>query len=144
MASTITPTTLSVKVSETITLNGTTFDTINTQEIQNVGNYVNNVFNIQPGTQEILAFSRAGVAPRDKEYDVDLVKYIRLTNADDTTDVKIVMGYTASADQNITLEAGGTFVMSNLFLAPADTLQTISIVTTAAVDIPYAIGSITT
>ncbi len=143
MASTITPTTLSVKVSETITLNGTTFDTINTQEIQNVGNYVNNVFNIQPGTQEILAFSRAGVAPRDKEYDVDLVKYIRLTNADDTTDVKIVMGYTASADQNITLEAGGTFVMSNLFLAPADTLQTISIVTTAAVDIPYAIGSIT-
>lgn len=143
MASTITPTTLSVKVSETITLNGTTFDTINTQEIQNVGNYVNNVFNIQPGTQEILAFSRAGVAPRDKEYDVDLVKYIRLTNADDTTDVKIVMGYTASADQNITLEAGGTFVMSNLFLAPADTLATISIVTTAAVDIPYAIGSIT-
>lgn len=143
MASTITPTTLSVTVSETITLNGTTFDTINTQEIQNVGNYVNNVFNIQTGTQEILKFSRTGVAPRDGEYDVDLVMYIRLTNADDTTDVKIVMGYATSADQNITLEAGGTFVMNNLFLAPADTLETISIVTTAAVDIPYAIGSIT-
>ena len=143
MASTITPTTLSVTVSETITLNGTTFDTINTQEIQNVGNYVNNVFNIQTGTQEILKFSRTGVAPRDGEYDVDLVMYIRLTNADDTTDVKIVMGYSTSADQNITLEAGGTFVMNNLFLAPADTLETISIVTTAAVDIPYAIGSIT-
>ena len=142
MASTVTPTTLSVTVSETITLNGTTFDTINTQEIQNVGNYVNNVFNIQTGTQEILKFSRTGVAPRDGEYDVDLVKYIRLTNADDTTDVKIVMGY-VSADQNITLEAGGTFVMSNLFLAPADTLESIYIVTTAAVDIPYAIGSIT-
>ena len=142
MASTITPTTLSVTVSETITLNGTTFDTINTQEIQNVGNYVNNVFNIQTGTQEILAFSRTGVAPRDKEYDVDLVKYIRLTNADDTTDVKIVMSY-VSGNQNITLEAGGTFVMNNLFLAPADTLESISIVTTAAVDIPYAIGSIT-
>lgn len=143
MASTITPTTLSVKVSETITLNGTTFDTISTQEIQNVGNYVNNVFNIQTGTQEIMKFSRTGVAPRDGEFDVDLVKYIRLTNADDTTDVKIVMGYQTSVDQNITLEAGGTFVMTNLFLAPADTLESISIVTTAAVDIPYAIGSIT-
>lgn len=142
MASTVTPTTLSVTVSETITLNGTTFDTINTQEIQNVGNYVNNVFNIQTGTQEILKFSRTGVAPRDGEYDVDLVKYIRLTNADDTTDVKIIMTY-PSGNQNITLEAGGTFVMNNLFLAPADTLESISIVTTAAVDIPYAIGSIT-
>jgi len=143
MASTVTPTTLSVTVSETITLNGTTFDTINTQEIQNVGNYVNNVFNIQTGTQEILKFSRTGVAPRDGEYDVDLVKYIRLTNADDTTNVKIVMSYVVSADQNITLEAGGTFVMNNLFLAAADTLESIYIVTTAAVDIPYAIGSIT-
>ena len=103
-------------------------------------NYVNNVFNVDTGTQAIISLSRSGVAPRNGEYDIDNVKYLRLTNADDTTDIKIIMGYVTSADQFVMLKAGGSFVLTDFTQAAGDTIETISITTAANVDIPYAIG----
>ena len=140
MATTIAPTQLTTTVQETITLNGVTFNSANTRVVTSITNYVNNVFNIQTGTQEILAFSRSGVAPRNGEYDIDNVKYLRLTNADDTTDITIVMGYVVSADQFVMVKAGGSFILTDFEVAVGDTLQEISITTAASVDIPYAIG----
>jgi|TARA_R110000764_G_scaffold1012_2_gene3805 hypothetical protein len=142
MARTIATTTLTTSVTEEISLNGTNFNTTTTQVIPNIGNYVNNVFNVDTGTQAILSFSRSGVGPRNGEYDIDNIKYLRLTNADDTTDIKIIMGYVVSADQFVMVKAGGSFVLTDFTQATGDTIETISITTAANVDIPYAIGLI--
>jgi len=140
MATTIAPTQLTTTVQETITLNGVTFNSANTRVVTSITNYVNNVFNVDTGTQAILSFSRSGVAPRNVEYDIDNIKYLRLTNADDTTDIKIIMGYVTSADQFVMLKAGGSFVLTDFEVTAGDTIETISITTAANVDIPYAIG----
>ena len=133
MATTIAPTQLTTTVQETITLNGVTFNSANTRVVTSITNYVNNVFNVDTGTQAIISLSRSGVAPRNGEY-------LRLTNADDTTDIKIIMGYVTSADQFVMLKAGGSFVLTDFEVTAGDTIETISITTAANVDIPYAIG----
>lgn len=140
MATTIAPTQLTTTVQETITLNGVTFNSVNTRVVESVTNYVNSIFNIASGTQTIMEFARSGVAPRNNEYDIDNVKYIRLTNADTALDVKIIMQYSSSADQFVMLKAGASFVLADFTQASGDTLDAIQITTTADIDITYAIG----
>ena len=144
MARTITPTTLTTNVSEQITLNGTTFDSTTTYTINNVGNFVNNVFSVASGSQDILTFSRAGVGHRNGEYDIDKIKYLRLTNSDDTNTVTLKLTY-ISGDQEVVIAAGGSFVLTNFFgpTGTTDNLSLIEITATADIDIPYSIGLIT-
>lgn len=141
MATTINSTTLTYSVSETITLNGVTFDTTQSNTITGIGNYVNNVMNVDTGTQGIIQFSRTGVAPRNAEYDIDNVKYIRITNADDTNDITITLDWLTSSDSVVVVAPSGSFILTEFTNASAsDTLQAISITCTANADVPYVIG----
>lgn len=140
MATTIASNDLTTRVTETITLNGTNYDTTTTYTIAGVTNYVSNVFSVKTGTQRILSFSRTATPPVDKEYDVDDTVYLRITNADDTVDVTVICTYLSSGPQNTVLPPGGSLIMTDFAFATADTLESIQIVTTADVDLPYAIG----
>ena len=141
MATTISPTTLTTSVTETITLNGVTFDSTTSNTITGIGNYVNNVMNIDTGTQGLIIFSRTGVAPRNTEYDIDNVKYIRITNADDTNNITVTLDWQTSADSVIVVAPGGSFILTEFINAgAADTLGTIRITCTANADVPYVIG----
>ncbi len=144
MATTITPTTLTYSVSEIITLDGVNFNSITSNTITGVSNYVNNIFSVGTGSQNILVFNRSGVAHRNTEYDIDKIKYLRLTNADDTNSVTLSLNYLVSGSQEVVIDAGGSFVLTNFFgsVGTADNLSTIEITTSADVDIPYAIGLI--
>ncbi len=75
MATTIASNDLTTRVTETITLNGTNYDTTTTYTIAGVTNYVSNVFSVKTGTQRILSFSRTLTAPVNGEYDVDGTKF---------------------------------------------------------------------
>lgn len=141
MATTINPTTLTYSVTEQITLNGIVFDTTTEKTVTGIGNYVNNIFNVDTGTQGIILFSRTGVAPRDTEYDIDNVKYLRISNADDTNNITVTLDWQTSADSVVVVAPGGSFILTEFINAgAADTLGTIRITCTANADVPYVIG----
>tara|TARA_R110000796_G_scaffold176518_1_gene293413 strand:+ start:2079 stop:2513 length:435 start_codon:yes stop_codon:yes gene_type:complete len=143
MATTIAPTQLTTTVQETITLNGVTFNSANTRVVTSITNYVNNVFNVQTGSQQILTFSRTGIAPAGTEYNIDKLKYIRLTNSDDALSVTLTIQFVTTKGQLINLAPGGTFILSEFIVAnSSDTLTSITVTSTGVVDIPYAIGLI--
>jgi len=57
MATTINPTTLTYSVTEQITLNGIVFDTTTENTVTGIGNYVNNIFNVDTGTMILTMLS---------------------------------------------------------------------------------------
>lgn len=67
MATTIAASDLQTTISETITLNGTKFDTTTTYNVTGVTNFINNVFSVKTGTQRILTFSRSATPPVNTE-----------------------------------------------------------------------------
>ena len=141
MATTIQPTTLTYSVTETITLNGVAYDSIQSQTIASIGNYVNNVFNVQAGSQQILTFSRTGVAPAGTEYNLDKLKYIRLTNSDGALSVTLTIQFVTTKGQLINLAPGGTFILSEFIVAnSSDTLTSITVTSSGVVDIPYVVA----
>ena len=140
MATTIAASDLQTTISETITLNGTKFDTTTTYNVTGVTNFVNNVFSVATGTQRILTFSRSATPQVNTEYNIDDLKYLRITNADDTTDVKVQVAYLSSGNQETILPPGGSLVMTDFTIAGGDTVSNIDIVTTADVDLPYVLG----
>lgn len=140
MATTIASSDLTTRVTESITLNGTVFDTVTTYTITGVNNYVNNVFSVRTGTQRILTFSRSGTPPAGSQYDIDDLKYLRITNSDDTTEVKITVNYLTSGAQIINVPPQGSYVMTDFALGAGDTVDNIDITVSADVDLPYVLG----
>ena len=144
MATTIQPTTLTYSVTETITLNGVAYDSIQSNTIASIGNYVNNVFSVALGVQAILSFSRSGVGARNGEYDVDKASYLRLTNGDDTASIQVTLTYFTSSTQIINLAPQGTFILTDFFgsSGATDGLTSVTISSGSAVDVPYVIASV--
>lgn len=140
MATTIASSDLTTTITEAITLNGTNFNTTTTYTVQGVTNYVNNVFSVRTGTQRILTFSRTATPPVNSEYDVDDMKYLRITNSDDTNSVTLNVTYLSSGAQDIVIPPQGSFIMTEFTFGGGDTLSNIDVVATANVDLPYAIG----
>ena len=140
MATTIASSDLTTRVTESITLNGTVFDTVTTYTVTGVTNFVNNVFSVRTGTQRILTFSRTSTPPINSEYDVDDMKYLRITNSDDTTSVTLNVTYLTSGTQDIVIPPQGSFIITEFTFGGGDTLSNIDVVTTADVDLPYAIA----
>ena len=87
MATTVTTATLSVSVTEEITLNGTTYDQTVTKSITGVGNVSKRIHTIPASTTTTLAtFSATG---NGANFDVEEIKYIRVTNLHDTNELLI-------------------------------------------------------
>lgn len=141
MATTIASSTLTTQVSETITINGTNFNTTTEYTVEGITNYVNNIMNLDTGSQGFIIFSRTGVAPRNTEYNIDDCEYIRITNSDDTNNITITLDWQNSADSVFVLAPGGSFILTEFTNAnAADTLATIIFGSSAAVDVPYVIA----
>ena len=142
MATSIVPSVLTTRISEEITLNGTNFNTTTEVVTSNIGNFVNNVFSIKTGTQDIINFSRTGVSIADGQYNVDRAKYLRLTNADDTASMLVVVDFVTSTAAVVSVAAGGSYVLTNFF-GPAgatDSVSKITIAATVDMSVPYVIG----
>lgn len=82
MATTVTTATLTVQIKEEITINGTAYDTTVSKSITGVGNIFKRIFTIPASSSVTLATFISTVT--DNQFDVEDVKYIRVTNLDDT------------------------------------------------------------
>jgi len=126
MASTITASKLKVTISEDITLNGTKHGGTNTFNIESIKDISKKIVTIDSGDDAtVLVFkSTVSIAGGTSDTGGDgalkktAVKYIRITNLDDTNSVNISLQLdsdedNSAADLSVThlLEAGRSFIM---------------------------------
>tara|TARA_Y100000310_G_scaffold297936_1_gene331370 strand:+ start:422 stop:889 length:468 start_codon:yes stop_codon:yes gene_type:complete len=109
MATTITPATLTVKITEEITLNGQQKGSTNTLRIDSVVEVSQRIVNV--GTTEliVLALGTEVAAGQFKEADV---RYIRITNLDDTNHVVLVFRSENSNECAHKVDAGHSFILA--------------------------------
>ncbi len=103
MASTVTPTDLTIEIKETITINGNSYDQTITKTLTGIGNVSKRIFTIPHSTTVTLATFISTVT--NNQFDVEDVKYIRVTNLDDT-DALILTKSFASTSAATELKAG--------------------------------------
>ena len=108
MATTITAATLTVTVSEEITLNNNNYNSTITKEIASIGNYARRIFTVLASSTHTLA-EFASSATNDK-FDLEDTKYVRVTNLDDTSDLTLTLGGSSVA-AGIKIPAGGSHVL---------------------------------
>jgi hypothetical protein len=152
MATTVTAATLSVNVTESITLNGVQKDSNVTTSIASIGEISNRIMSIDSDTNgtniiDIGASTLAGAG----SYPKGTLKYLRITNLDDTNFVIIQFTDESSHYWELKLEAGKTLMLGDVasiddeadidnFSATAIT-KIIGKADTADVDIELYIGS---
>jgi len=95
MATTVSSATLSVQIKEQITLNGTTYDQEITKSLTGVGNISKRIFSIPASTTVTLATFISTVT--NDQFDVEDVKYIRVTNLDDTDALILTKAFNATS-----------------------------------------------
>lgn len=110
MATTITPATLTVTISESIILNGYERSGTNTLTIANVAEVDNRIVNVGTSEVDILGFAAANAQGSFVRTDV---KYIRLTNLDDTNYITLGVSKTGADTFYVKLEAGKSFMLGN-------------------------------
>lgn len=111
MATTIVNSTLTVVISETITLNSQPINSENKLTIASINEVDKRIVSIPTASEvTVLAFSTAVAAGT---YIAANVKYIRITNKDDTNFVRIRVTKSSAETFDIKLEAGKSFMIGN-------------------------------
>lgn len=143
MASTITNATLAVTITEAVTLNGKSYGNINNLSIPNVNEVDQRILTIPTSLIEVLKYGTAAGAGTFVRANV---KYLRITNKDDTNFISIKVA-NSSDHYWVKLEAGKSFELHNGLIENASTFSAWSdidtieaIADTAAVDIEYFIA----
>lgn len=108
MATKITAATLTVEVKEELTLGGATYDSTTTHTISSINNISKRIYTLTAQTATILA--NFATTPTSPEFDYDDIKYIRITNLDDTNSV-IITKASASTSAAEEVRAGGSIYM---------------------------------
>ena len=118
MATTITAATMTVTVAEDITLNKVQQGTSNTFTVASIKDVSKRIITIDADDDATVAVFKSTVAIADGALDKEKVKYIRITNLDDTNSVNVSLQLdsdenNSAADLSVThlLEAGRSFVM---------------------------------
>ena len=123
MASTITAASLTVKITEAVTLNGYDYGSQNTLTIDSINEVFKRIVTCTASqTTTVLTFN-AGVHGAAGAVDLQDCKYIRLTNKDDANAVEIAVVGAATLYQ-VELAAGESHILGNpeaLMLSEADT-----------------------
>lgn len=144
MASTISNATLTVVTTETVTLNGKVYGNSNTLTIANINEVDQRIVTVPTSQIEILKYSTAAGAGQFVRANI---KYMRITNKDDTNFVSLLIADGGSDHYWVKLEAGKSFELHNGLVEGAspfsawaniDTIEAIA--DTAAVDIEYFIA----
>jgi|TARA_R100001440_G_scaffold3260_1_gene8173 hypothetical protein len=95
MATTVTTATLSVAIAETLTLNNTVYDQTTTKSISGIGNVFKRIFSVPASTSVTLATFISTVT--NNQFDVEDVKYIRVTNLDDTDALVLTKAFNSTS-----------------------------------------------
>ncbi len=118
MATTVTSATLTVAIAENITLNGTVYDQTVTHSISGIGNIMKKILPLgASASQTVNTFSST---PRNNEFDIDDLKYIRVTNLDDTDEVIVNFIDSSTETAAIQVEAGKSVVLFDTKIAGDD------------------------
>lgn len=86
MATTVSKTTFTTKITETITLNKHHQQLETTLSISDVSDYVHRIMSVSTGTSSIISL---GSADNAGAIDKERFKYMRITNLDDTNNVRL-------------------------------------------------------
>lgn len=149
MATTLTAATLTVSVTEEITLNGTAYDQTVTETFASVAKFDKRIISIAASTTATL-YSFA-TSPTGLQFDSDELKYLRVTNLDDTNQVILTTSAGASAGAQA-VNPGGSYTLMGNGVAGAGSKAAITAVavldtiyvrnsTGAAVDIEIVIAT---
>lgn len=110
MATSITPATLTVTINESVILNGYERSGTNTLTIASVTEVDNRIVNVGTAEVDIIGF---GAANGQGSFVRTDVKYIRITNKDDTNYVTLGVSKTGADTFFVKLEAGKSFILGN-------------------------------
>ena len=112
MATTISPATLTVTLTEAVTLNGQDKGATNTLTIASITEVMQRIINVPTSEMRVLAFeaSTPGSSSAVGLNEAD-VRYIRLTNKDDTNFIQVTIANENSDECAHKLEAGHSLMM---------------------------------
>jgi hypothetical protein len=149
MASTLDTTNLTVTISEQLTSNGQTLNFSNQLVLANIKPFDPRVMTIPTSEVTVIAFGSAVAAGT---FIAANIKYIRVTNKDDTNFIRVRVTDVSGQTFDVKVEAGKSFMMGNTkesantnggaFSAFVDCDNISAQADTAAVDIEYFVGSI--
>ena len=108
MATTITPATLTVTVTESITLNGINHGATNTKTIASINEISKRILNITTNEATIATFS--GAVGSAGHFNDSYVRYMRFTNLDDTNFLTLTFTNAANDEVAIKVDAGNSFM----------------------------------
>jgi hypothetical protein len=123
MASTVTSATLTVTLTEKVNLNGMDQGATTQLSIADINEVSKRIITVPSGADTTIATFAAAVSTSAQAYDVNDVKYIRITNLDDTNPVNIAM-VGASDNAQFVVGAGHSLVFGSpddFMLGEADT-----------------------
>ena len=149
MASTLSTTNLVVTLSEQLTSNNQTFNYENQLTLTNIKPFDPRVMTIPTSEVTVIAF---GAAVSAGTFIAANVKYIRITNKDDTNFIRVRVTDVGGQTFDVRVDAGKFFTMGNTkesvsatggaFSAFVDADNISAQADTAAVDIEYFVASI--
>ena len=120
MASTITSATMKVTIAEQIILNGRDQGSKNTLNISGIKDIFKRIITVAADDDATVLVFKSTTASADGALDKDNVKYIRITNLDDSNSVNISLQLDSGEDNSaadiqstILLEAGKSFMMGS-------------------------------
>jgi len=120
MASTLTASTMTVSVSESITLNGKNQGGTQTLTISSIKDVYKRIVRCVDDTDCTIATFRTATSTADGAIDLENVKYIRVTNLDDTNpmnlslQVALAENATANASTTVLVGAGESFILGSI------------------------------
>jgi len=122
MASTVTASTMTVTISESITLNGKNQGGTNTVSIESISDIFQRIVSCPASQTTTIATFNADVHGAAGAIDIENSKYIRITNLDDANAVEIAIVGAATLYQ-VKLAAGQSHILGSaddLMLSEAD------------------------
>ena len=108
MATTVTPATLKVTLGEEITLNGQSLGASNVLTIKSIVEVSKRIVNVP--TSEIVIIAFAASAPAPGTFVEADVRYIRISNLDDTNHVTLSFINESAAEFAVKLDKGESFI----------------------------------
>ena len=120
MASTITPASLVVKITETISLNGSARGATNSVTFASIKVVFKRIVRCVDDTDCTIATFQTGTNTTDGAIDLENVRYIRVTNLDDTNPMNLSLqvagaeGGTANMSTTVLVKAGESFMLGTV------------------------------
>ena len=120
MASTITPSTLTVTVTESISLNGSAQGASNSVDIASIKEVFKRIVRCVDDTDCTIATFQTATSTSDGAIDLENVRYIRVTNLDDANPVNLSLQVAGGEDGSpnmsttILLKAGESFMLGTV------------------------------